>query len=183
MQTPLRIAENKYKAASVVNELLPGRLDFVHSPFFTNGGLEINLSKKHNTVVGYTTFSSMQMFWDCLREDPELLASHIENILKSRWFDEETFYEIQKGFQTYGGLYTRSAMMFVLSHLSESGEIFSGKFISEDPKTRISDYALMNLKKFKAPNLTVAHITTDDSLKIIQNIPEGDYMVCSLPDF
>jgi hypothetical protein len=125
----------------------------------------------------------MQMFCDCLCEDPAVLAAHVEKIIASRWFDDETFYDMQKGFETYQGLYTRAAIMFVLSHLSDSGEIFSGRYIYGNPKIHISDYTLMKLKKFEARNLTVAYIDTDDPLNIIDNISEDEHIVCAPPDF
>jgi len=182
MQAPLRIAENKFKAASLVSSLLPDRSAILHSPFFTNGGIELKLSK-HGPVIGYTTFPSMEMFWQCLRQGPDVLADHIDKLISSRSFDAETFYEIQRGFQFYKGLYTRAAMMFALSNLSETGEIFSGNMMPGKPKTHISDYALMNLKKFSAPNLTVAYIACNDPLKIVEKVPQDDYMICVPPNF
>jgi len=180
MPTPLRFLNDKSGATKIVNELIPREFEIIHSPFFCSGGLEVRLVESGRKVIGYTHFHQVMDFWNSLLNNPELLYEASHAIAHHPFMDEKFFYNFQKERALYPDEHTRGAIFYVLNRLSKYGTVTYGEYM--ESKKYLNDVSLSKLKSFRAPDLHVSYIETNDVLKIVENVTE-DFLICQPPRY
>ena len=124
MKSPLRPPQNS-RAAAVLKQLIPEG-SVVDSFLLFDGAIELNLSQSRRFVCAHTCKYVIYEFWDCLLENPSLIAQLFASKPFSSFFNKITFHILQENWPMYRDPYVRSALFFLLNRCSTTANISSG---------------------------------------------------------
>lgn len=169
VKSPLRYPGGKTRAMSKILPHIPKGVD-ICSPFFGGGSIEIAyaVANPDNKVYGYDIFEPIVCFWKQLIKDPVRLANKIEVI--KRDFDKESFIEFREELkENFIPCRDTAAKVFAINRSSFSGATFSGGFSKMSSEKRFTQSSIDRVRNFKAPNLSVALSSFEDTIKKHKN--------------
>jgi len=160
-RSPLRYPGGKTRAVEHLTALFPKDLSELVSPFFGGGSVELAMAAKGVTVHGYDVFSPLVEFWQCLLQDPGLLANEV-----TKWYPlaKEKFYELQQTQTSFATKLQRAAVYYVLNRSSFSGSTLSGGMSPGHP--RFTPTAIDRVRHFRNQNVQVHHADFSHSLSL-----------------
>ena len=149
-RSPLRYPGGKTRGVEAITSFFPQGIESMMSPFFGGGSVELSAAAKGIKVLGYDVFSPLVEFWQCLIEDPEMLAEEVE---KHFPLSKNKFYELQHTQTSFSTKLERAAVYYVLNRSSFSGSTLSGGMSPNHP--RFTHSSIERLRQFHNSNISV----------------------------
>ena len=149
-RSPLRYPGGKSRGVEFITQFFPKKLDYLLSPFFGGGSIELSVSSKGTKVYGYDIFNPLVEFWQSLIKYPNELAEKVESYFP---LSKEKFYELQLTQTGFSSKIERAAVYYVLNRSSFSGSTLSGGMSPGHP--RFTESSIERLKDFFNPNIVV----------------------------
>ena len=118
-------------------------------------------------------------FWNCLLENPSLIAQLFTSKPFSSFFNKITFHILQENWPMYRDPYVRSALFFLLNRCSTTANISSGDFTL----THLTSHAIMNLKSFKTENFHPVWDEADNFIQSLKGQHQGEYLLLPMGSF
>ena len=174
LKSPLRYQNDKRKAASIVNQLIPADVDKIISPFFRGGALEVALINRGYKIDGHIDFKNLHEFWRCLLDDPQQLYNFAHYFYPIK--DKDIFYLLQQKINDHDDAFIRAALFYVMNRCTEKGTITSGKLMEGHPE--FNEYSLEKLKRFSTDGLNVF---CSQTLNVVDSC--DGFMLCCPPDY
>ena len=176
LKTPLRFPGDNVAYASKIASHFPKRIRTVCSPFFTGGSVEIQLVNKGTNVYGYSYFTLLVEFWQCLLRDPNRLYKIINHFYPIE--EERMFYHMQDTISNHEDIFLRSAIFYICNRSTECGNITHGKFATKN--SNFNDLSMLQLTSFRTNRLHVKNC-----LKYTDAISENvvNYLFCAPPKY
>ncbi len=124
--------------------LIPPGISELMSPFFGGGSLELACTSRGIRVHGYDIFLPLVSFWQQLLNDPEALATAVQDYFP---LTRDRFYELQK---LHKDELTdlQGILFFVLNRSSFSGTTLSGGCSEASVTERFTQSSIDRLRKF-----------------------------------
>ena len=160
LKSPLRYAGGKSRGVKTILDFIPTDTKIVCSPFFGGGSIELACANNGIKVYGYDEFKPLVEFWQCLLNNKNKLAEHIEKYYP---LSKKQFYELQKSQSKHRSKYERAARFYVLNRASFSGTTLSGGMSPNHP--RFTTSSIERIRNFHIKNLHIeqADFTTSIS--------------------
>ena len=163
----------KSNASPTLKQLIPPK-SVVNSFLFFSGENEFELVKNNVFVIAHTTSYAVYEFWRCAQTDPARISEAVE-FFNRMVQEEKMFYHTQEKWMEYKDPFVRSALFYLLSFYSDSGQVSSGAF--EDRGSQALHLGLTRLKTFKIDNFHLKFDEGDDFLDGATQITKGDYLL------
>ncbi len=164
-KSPLRYPGGKSRGVQTITSFFPKNLRVLLSPFFGGGSIELFLASKGIKVLGYDIFGPLVEFWQCLLNNPEMLALEVAKYLP---LPKEKFYQLQNSQNEFTSKLERAAIFYVLNRASFSGSTLSGGMSPQHP--RFNKTSIERIKDFYNPNISIEQLDFKESLKMYPNI-------------
>jgi DNA adenine methylase len=164
-RSPLRYPGGKSRGVQTITSFFPKNLRVMLSPFFGGGSIELFMATKGVKVLGYDIFGPLVEFWQCLLNNPELLALEVEKYFP---LPKEKFYQLQISQNNFFSKLERAAIFYVLNRASFSGSTLSGGMSPEHP--RFTKTSIDRIKDFFNPNISIEQLDFKESLMKYPNI-------------
>lgn len=146
----LRYPGGKTRGAGFITRFFPKRLNYLLSPFFGGGSIELAMAAQGTHVYGYDIFSPLVEFWQCVFTKPRELATEVEQYFP---LSKTSFYELQQTQTLFSTKIQRAAVYYVLNRSSFSGSTLSGGMSPGHPRFTWS--AIERLREFYNPNIDI----------------------------
>ena len=177
---PLRYAGGKSLAVGYIIEQLPAGLEFIVSPFFGGGSVEIACANGLGIrVSGYDIFDILTNYWELQLTAPAQLASRI-----AEWSPNKDIYnKVKKRLKAHwtGKNEIRDklelAAHYWFNHNLSYGPGFLGWMSSIYEDERRYHRLLEKVRNFHCPNLKVLHGSFEDTITDHQS----DFLYCDPP--
>lgn len=134
LKSCLRYPGGKSRAVKHILPYFPDDIDYVVSPFFGGGSIELALVSKGIPVLGFDIFVPLVMFWQQLLYTPQFLISTIQ---RSYPLSKPGFYDLQKFIKNPDLSLDKldiAAYFFILNRASFSGTTLSGGMSPGHPR-------------------------------------------------
>lgn len=154
----LRYPGGKSRAIKVITPLIPEDTEYLYSPFFGGGSIELTCAKRSslNTVYANDKFKPLTDFWCQAQTNANEL---MENLFAVRpVMTKDMFLTLRKTIKSEENALERAVMYFAINRCSFSGATFSGGFSLESKDKRFTESSierigLLHLHKFEFSNL------------------------------
>lgn len=152
-RTLLRYPGGKQKLAKILQTYLPDPApEKIVSPFLGGGGFEVHMAAQGVKIEASDIFAPLVNFWQELLTEPERLYIEVKKFAD---ITQEEAKEMQKTYMYFPALhYVKAAQFYVLNRVSYSGYTLTGG-ICKNIKLRFTEKSIVNVKNFRAPNLSV----------------------------
>jgi len=177
---PLRYAGGKSLAVGHVVEQLPGELDFLVSPFFGGGSVEIACANEMGMKVrGYDVFDILINYWRVQLASPQQLARRIR-----KWRpDKERYAKVKQRLKAHwdGNHLVADdielAALYWFNHNLSYGPGFLGWMSKIYEDAARAGRLIDKVESFRCPNLGVRH----GSFELTIPRHRGDFLYCDPP--
>jgi DNA adenine methylase len=159
-RSPLRYPGGKSRAATYIAEKIPADVTELLSPFFGGGSVELVCAAKGIQVYGYDLFRPLVAFWNLLLEDPQGLATAVQDYYP---LTKQRFYELQK-LHRDEETELQGILFFVLNRASFSGTTLSGGCSEESVQQRFTQSSIDRLANFKTQGFRVNWADFDQAM-------------------
>ena len=98
IKSPITYPGGKHFARSVISDFFPIDVSSVVSPFFGGGSLELYITKRGISVIGYDAFQPLVQFWQAIQKYPQEIYELVDWCILNKdkeyfvWLKNEGYY-------------------------------------------------------------------------------------------
>ena len=167
----------KTRALKQIFKYLPDGVTSVVSPFFGGGKAEFAFAKRGIRVRGSDIYDVIVNFWQCVFEDPNLVADYAEKLMPMNRFKYRVCVE---NFHSIADRFERAGVFYVLNNWSYSGLalVSGGSFLPNRAGFQRSE--IESLRDFSVENISISQKDYRDA---IESATSDDFLYLDPPYF